>query len=83
MLKIVSTDAALGADVTGIDLRMDIDEMSFVRIREAFDEFGVLRFRHQNLSMDELLVFAKNSDHLTLQSPAPTAESTTLKPIQN
>lgn len=69
MLKIVSTDAALGADVTGIDLRMDIDEMSFVRIREAFDEFGVLRFRHQNLSMDELLVFAKKFGPLDLTEP--------------
>jgi taurine dioxygenase len=69
MLKIVSTGAALGADVTGVDLRKDIDEISFVHIRKAFDKFGVLRFRDQDLSMGELLVFAKRFGPLDPTEP--------------
>ena len=58
MLEVIPTGAALGADIAGVDLTRDIDEVTFARIRRAFDEFGVLRFRGHDLAMEQLLVFA-------------------------
>ncbi len=69
MLKIVPTGAALVADITGVDLKRDMDEVSFARIRKAFDEYGVLRFRGQDLSMEELLFFANRFGPLDPTEP--------------
>ena len=44
-LRVVPTGAALGADIEGLDLSADLDQSMFERIREAWAQHLVLRFR--------------------------------------
>ena len=69
MLDIVPTGAALGADIIGVDLTQDLDEVSFARVRKAFDQYGVLRFRAHDLSMEQLLAFANRFGPLDPTEP--------------
>lgn len=57
-LSIRRLSSALGAEVTGIDLR-DVDEKTFDRIRAAWLESQVLVIRDQSLGADEQKAFAR------------------------
>lgn len=57
-MDIKATGRALGADVVGIDLSVDLDTATVARLRAAFDEHAVLRFRDQRLTIDQLQAFA-------------------------
>ena len=50
----------IGAEVTGVDLSQDLDELTFRLIREAWYDHGILLFRDQNITGDEQLRFARN-----------------------
>lgn len=54
-ISVVPTDAALGAEVKGIDLSKPFDEATAQAIRDAFDRHIVLVFRDQNLSEEDQL----------------------------
>jgi taurine dioxygenase len=56
-MEIVATDCALGADVVDIDLSQPPDADTTARLRAAFDEHAVLRFRDQHLTIEQLHAF--------------------------
>ena len=54
-LSVTPFPAALGAEVTGIDLRQSLDEAAIAALRAAFDRHIVLCIRDQELSEDDQL----------------------------
>jgi taurine dioxygenase len=56
--SVVPTDAALGAEVRGVDLR-NLDATSFERVMHAWYDHSVLLFRGQSLSDQELIAFSR------------------------
>ena len=57
-MQIKPTGGALGADVSGVDLREPLSADSQSRLREAFAEHALLRIRSQQLSRDDLTRFS-------------------------
>lgn len=57
-VEIVSTGAAIGAEVKGVDLSQPLDEAIFAKIETAFDEFGVLIFRDQKIMPEQQVAFS-------------------------
>ena len=51
-IEVVPTGAALGADVRGLDLSGEIDDIIFRDIYNAWNDHLVLRFRGQRLDDD-------------------------------
>ena len=60
MLHIVPTEAALGADIVGIDLAQTLAPGDFGSIYQAWMQHLVLRFRDQNLTDEQLMAFSRN-----------------------
>lgn len=58
------TDAALGADIEGVDLSKELDAATVDAIKEAWFEHLVLRFRGQTLSDDDLMRFSAHIGEL-------------------
>src|ERR1700682_1372051 len=58
-ISVTPTGAALGADVTGVDLSRALDDVSLSVIRRAWEDHLVLRFRGQRLSDDDLMRFSQ------------------------
>src|SRR5262245_9056043 len=56
--EVISTGAALGATVNGIDLR-HLSEATFARIMQAWHEHSVLLFRGQTLTDQDLIAFSR------------------------
>lgn len=54
------TDAALGAEITGLDLREDIDEATFRAIEQVFHERSVIFFRDQQLTPQQHIRFSRH-----------------------
>ncbi len=63
-LQVIPTGVALGATVSGVDLR-DIDEAAFARIMQAWHDHAVLLFRDQTLSDQDLIAFSRRLGDLT------------------
>ena len=57
-LEVRPNEAALGAEVRGVDLRT-IDDAAFAAIHHAWVDHLVLLFRGQTLSDDELIAFSR------------------------
>src|SRR5207249_11737076 len=57
-LAVIPTGAALGATVTGVDLRY-LGEAQFARIMQAWHEHAVLLFRGQTVSDQDLIAFSR------------------------
>jgi taurine dioxygenase len=55
---VAPTGAALGAEVSGVDLRA-VDDAAFAAIHRAWLDHGVLLFRGQRLSGDDLVAFSR------------------------
>jgi taurine dioxygenase len=62
---------ALGAEVSGVDLSQPIAPELFARIRAAWLEHMVLRFRGQKLTDPQLLAFSRNFGELDPPGPNP------------
>ena len=58
-MKITAFDAPLGAEITGIDIRHEINEEVFSHIKTAWLKYGVIVIREQSLSKKEQIRFAK------------------------
>jgi taurine dioxygenase len=71
-LHVVPTDAALGADIEGVDLSRDIGADVFAQILAAWARHLVLRFRGQRLDEDLLLAFSRRFGTLD-KAPINTA----------
>jgi taurine dioxygenase len=70
-LTITPLAPALGAEVSGLDLRAPLDDEHFAELRAAWDRFLVLRFRGQALTDPQLLAFSKRLGPLDLPGPNP------------
>ena len=62
-LAVIPTGAALGATVTGVDLR-SLSEAQFARITQAWYQHSVLLFRGQTLSDQDLIAFSRRLGEL-------------------
>jgi alpha-ketoglutarate-dependent 2,4-dichlorophenoxyacetate dioxygenase len=58
-LMITPIHAYLGASVEGIDLADTVDEPTFRRISDAFQEYSVLVFHDQRLTDEQQMVFSR------------------------
>jgi len=58
LVKIIPTGAALGAEISGVDLR-SVSDGDFDRIHRSWVENLVLLFRGQTLSDDDLIAFSR------------------------
>jgi taurine dioxygenase len=70
-LTITPIPGPLGADIAGVDLRAPIGDADFERIRAAWLEHLVLRFRGQRLSDLELLALSRRFGELDPPGPNP------------
>jgi alpha-ketoglutarate-dependent 2,4-dichlorophenoxyacetate dioxygenase len=59
LLTITPVHPLLGAEVGGVDLTRPLDDASFARIREAFDQHSVLVFHDQPLTDEQQAVFSR------------------------
>jgi taurine dioxygenase len=57
-IEVIPTDRALGAEITGVDLR-DLDAASFDRVMQAWLDHSVLLFRDQALNDRQLIAFSR------------------------
>ena len=57
-VEVIPTNAALGAEVRGVDLRQ-LDETAFGRLMQAWHEHSVVLVRGQTLSDQELIAFSR------------------------
>jgi taurine dioxygenase len=58
-LTIHPSHAPLGAEIVGVDLAVDIDEPTFRAIEDAYNTHTVVVIRHQHLTPEHLLRFAR------------------------
>jgi len=58
-ISVVPTSAALGAEIRGVDLARDLDAETFRRVEEAFDHYGVIFFRGQDITVAQQIAFAR------------------------
>lgn len=65
-MEIVSTGAAVGAEIRGVDLSEALDARRFEAIDRAFNAQGVVFFREQALSPEQLLDFTLRFGDLQL-----------------
>ncbi len=70
-IEIVPTNAALGAEVRGVDLRR-VDEATFAAIHRAWVDHQVLLFRSQNMGDADLITFSRRFGDLDI---APVQEN--------
>jgi taurine dioxygenase len=70
-MKIEKLAQALGAEVRGVDLSQPIASELFARIRAAWLEHRVLRWRRQKLTDPQLLAFSRNFGELDPPGPNP------------
>ena len=57
-VDVIPTHAALGATVTGVDLRV-LDDATFVRVMQAWHDYSVVLFRDQTLTDQQLIAFSR------------------------
>ncbi len=58
-LKITPTGAPIGAYVEGVDLSQELEEELFSQIEDAYDLYGVLVFRNQELTPEQHIAFGR------------------------
>ncbi len=58
-LKITPTGAALGAELSGLDLSQPLDALQAAQIRTAYRQHGVLLFRQQQLNGKQQVRFSR------------------------
>jgi len=73
-ITVTPSGAALGADVSGIDLGTDITAGEFQDILDAWHKHQVLRFRGQNLDDTSLVRFSSNFGVLDNAPKRPTGQ---------
>jgi alpha-ketoglutarate-dependent taurine dioxygenase len=57
-IDVVSTGAALGAEVRGVDLK-SLDELQFAALKRAWHDYQVILVRDQTLSDQDLIAFSR------------------------
>jgi taurine dioxygenase len=57
-LAVIPSEAPLGAEIVGVDLRQKLDQRTFRTINDAYNTHTVIVFRNQQLTPEHLLRFA-------------------------
>jgi len=70
-IRVENLGAALGAEVSGVDLSRPLAAGTFAEIRRAWLDHLVLRFRGQKLSDPQLLAFSRQFGELDPPGPNP------------
>jgi taurine dioxygenase len=70
-LKITPLSAALGAEISGVDLKKPLSPRTVAAIKAAWNEHLVLVFRGQNITQDDQLRFASYFGELGSRRKAP------------
>src|SRR3954468_9416803 len=73
-LSIRPLDAALGAEISGIDLSQPLTQTTIKTIEDAWRERLVVVFHDQKLSDPQLISFSKNFGELDPPGPNPYGE---------
>jgi taurine dioxygenase len=60
------TSGAVGAEILGIDLSRDLEDSDVEELRAAFNEYGVIFFREQNLSPEQHIAFAERFGQINI-----------------
>jgi taurine dioxygenase len=60
------TSGAIGAEIVGIDLSRDLEDSDVEELRAAFNEYGVIFFREQNLSPEQHIAFAERFGQINI-----------------
>lgn len=58
-IDVIRTNAAVGAEIRGVDLSRDLDDGDFSAIDDAYNQNGVIFFRRQSITPDRLLSFTQ------------------------
>jgi len=66
VIKVRLTGAALGAEIQGVDLSQDIDDVMFSRIVDLWHEHEVVFFRDQKLTPEQHVRFSRRFGELEL-----------------
>jgi alpha-ketoglutarate-dependent taurine dioxygenase len=70
-LKVTPLSDALGAEISGFDLKRPLSAAAVAAIKEAWNEHLVLVFRDQSITQDEQLRFAAGFGELGSRRKAP------------
>jgi taurine dioxygenase len=70
-LKVTPLSDALGAEISGVDLKRPLSTASVAAIKQAWNEHLVLVFRGQSITQDEQLRFASHFGELGSRRKAP------------
>jgi taurine dioxygenase len=57
--EITPSPSGTGADVIGLDLSKPIDDRTFKRLSDAFNEYSVLAYRDQKLTPEQQIAFSR------------------------
>src|SRR5215470_19206870 len=58
-LEIATTGAAVGAEIRGADLSQPLDDKVFAEIEHAYNEYGVIFFRNQQITPEQQVEFTR------------------------
>jgi len=58
-IEVITTGAALGAEIRGVDLSRPLGDNVFALIERAYDEHGVIFFRNQRLTPPQQVAFTR------------------------
>jgi taurine dioxygenase len=58
-IEIIPTGAALGAEISGVDLAQPIDDTTFADIERAYSDHGVIFFRDQHITPAQQVAFTR------------------------
>jgi taurine dioxygenase len=58
-IEIIPTGAALGAEISGVDLARPIDDEMFAAIERAYNDHGVIFFRDQHITPSQQVAFTR------------------------
>jgi taurine dioxygenase len=58
-IEIIPTGAALGAEISGVDLSQPLDDAEFAAIERAYNDHGVIFFRDQRITPAQHVAFTR------------------------
>src|SRR6266849_5543915 len=58
-IEVISTGAALGAEIRGINLAQPLDDATFAAIERAYNDHGVIFFRDQQVAPPQQVAFTR------------------------
>ena len=58
-IEIIPTRAALGAEISGIDLAQPLDDETFAAIERAYNDHGMIFFRDQHITPAQQVAFTR------------------------